>query len=288
MRDDDLVATAIVASVRRADWIRANCPLCVFGDGRPDRGQSLSVSAKTGWYRCWACAATGRIDIVDAPGVWAWDADAEHADLATRCLDSASGIKPPPGFIPLGVEPGLTSPLLGQARDYLVSRGLDDPWLWWSARIGCTVGGWARDRVVVPVVVDDKWRGWVGRRYRGDHPARYLYPRGMPRGRVLYNQDAVGVVTKVPLLVVEGVFDALPYWPDAVATLGKATAQHRRLLAATTRRVVVAYDGDAWREGRALAQHLAVCGVDATSIRLPPAEDPGSVVAWLRAELRHA
>jgi DNA primase len=77
--------------------------------------------------------------------------------------------------------------------------------------------------------------------------------------------------------VVEGVFDALALWPDAVAVLGKPSDQQVDALINAKRPVVIVLDGDAWLEGKWLAARLCLRGKRAGHIRLPPGVDPDEV-----------
>lgn len=119
--------------------------------------------------------------------------------------------------------------------------------------------------------------GWVGRSLDDNAKLRYIYPEGMERGEYLFNEAALSRADSHPLLVVEGCFDALPYFPQACAVLGKPSAGHIRKLRESSRELVVALDGDAVREGYALMLQLQMMGKQNVSwVRLPPGEDPGS------------
>jgi hypothetical protein len=110
----------------------------------------------------------------------------------------------------------------------------------------------------------------------------------MQRAKFLYNQAALYVETDAPVLIVEGVFDALPYWPHAVACLGKPGEVHRWLMTEAKRPIAVVLDGDAWEEGWGLSEWLRTeVNVPVGFVRLPPCTDPGSVdPAWLREEAK--
>jgi DNA primase len=106
----------------------------------------------------------------------------------------------------------------------------------------------------------------------------------MQRGEVLYNHTALHVETERPVMVVEGVFDALALWPHAVAVLGKPSHFQVDALASAKRPVAIVLDGDAWQEGYALAMRLRLAGQRAGSVTLPPKTDPDEVDrAWLEA-----
>jgi DNA primase len=173
--------------------------------------------------------------------------------------------------------------ILSEARDYLRRRHIREE-LWSEAGIGACIRGYAAGRVVVPVTAPDgTWFGWVGRAW-GKSSLPYIYPKGMRRGHLLYNHDALLVETDEPVFVVEGVFDALALWPNAVAVLGMPTRQHLAALKLSKRPVVSLLDGDARRQGHALALQLRVARVRSGAIILPPLTDPDEVSVELLQE----
>lgn len=269
-------------SARRSGtgWWRTDCPLCLERTGKADRKGSMAVLASKGIYTCWKCAATGKID-VDPAFAEEMPDDEEVAEAARRAAE------PPEGFVPLDSPDGRRSIVLAQAREYARTRCPES--LWGEVGIGACATGYYRGRVVVPICAPDgrTWVGWVGRTW-GPVKTRqaYVYPPGMPRGSILYNGRAVWRRTDRPLMVVEGVFDAIHLWPDAVAVLGKVSEQQVDILEQTGRPVAVVMDGDAWEEGLSLALRMRIRGRVAGNVRLPPRTDPDEVPRdWLDAEV---
>ena len=81
----------------------------------------------------------------------------------------------------------------------------------------------------------------------------------------------------------------MPYWPHAVAFLGKPSHEQVDMLMDCDRSIVIVLDGDAWREGWALAERLKLAGKRAAMVRLPPKTDPNDVDRrWLVTEARKA
>jgi DNA primase len=176
----------------------------------------------------------------------------------------------------LWCEPGKSALTFQEARDYLLRRGFP-PTIWEHANIGAVPDGFYGGRIVVPIEADDPdrtWLGWVARDYTGQADRKYLYPKGMLRGSILYQHRVLHVVTDEPAILVEGVFDALPYPDHAVAGLGKPSKWHVEALAEAKRPIAVALDGDAWREAEALALRLQLRGCRAGFVHLPPKQDP--------------
>jgi DNA primase len=186
-------------------------------------------------------------------------------------------IVPPEGFMYLAEEPACSALSTEQARKYLWKRGIRKD-IVRDAELGITFEGKQKGRVIVPIKdPGGLWLGWVGRIYHS-RPVmlKYVYPTGMKRD-MFFNQKALYAETDEPLYVMEGVFDALPHFPHAIACLGKPAKKQVEILLATERPVVVALDGDAWQEGEALAMRLKLEGKRAGFIKFPPLTDPGDV-----------
>jgi hypothetical protein len=264
--------------------------------GTADGKRSLGVYFVSGYYRCHRCGAVGRAALggraVDEP------------DIAVPTVE----LGPPDGYTPLWREPGLSAETLMHARLYLDRRGVHAQTVA-EAKIGACFDGPCAGRIVVPVFSQDgsAWLGWSARKWdvprvaddmfagaqdsvrrfgRRRSPPKYLTAEGMDRESELFNGAALLVETDVPALAVEGVFDALPYWPDVVAFLGKPSEGQIEKLSRSRRPVVVAMDGDAWIEGEMLCLRLRMDGALAGWLRLAPKTDPGCSdpeVLWRRA-----
>lgn len=261
-------------------FARSDCPFCLIRLGKQDRGACFSVHVKSGDFRCWRCSIRGFLSR-EALGNPEGAIDESDAPLPA--------IEQPEGFYLMGKgHPGWDAESTEPARDYLRKRGVPEQ-VWSDAKIGCCLSGRFQDRIVVPVLTaDDEWVGYVGRSWQKTKK-KYLNATGMESGEHLYNTGALSVYTDEPVLVMEGVFDALAYWPDAVAVLGKAKEAQFWKLIQSCRPVVVVLDGDAWEEGEMLAWRLKFEGQRAGHVRLPPTKDPDEVDRdWLRQEARNA
>ena len=261
-------------------WGRTKCPYCLTRKGSEDRRGSFSIHRTSGFYHCFRCAVKGRL----ASGSLA----AGHYEEPEDIPAGEGELGPPEGYTrlvgPQGAADGYRLHL-----KYLLGRGLPLSTIA-DARLGATLEGKVRGRIIVPILNDEgKWAGWSARKLptkdvfeametgAQEWGPKYLYPPGMARRTLLYNEAALDDPDPAPLFIVEGVFDALPYWPNAVAVLGKPSEGQTAKLAQSKRRLVVALDGDAWEEGEMLAMRLAFDGADAVALRLPPKEDPATL-----------
>lgn len=268
--DNQVCAVTVGRSPARSGWLRANCPLCLLSKGSQDKRLSLGLYVPSGFYHCFRCGAVGRTS------------DDESSRFAAPVEKPAPRkVAPPEDLIPLWCEPGLSARSLAPARSYLLERGLP-PSAWKAAALGACLRGMLRNRIIAPVLSDDgtQWLGHVARDWTGTSARKYLNAAGM--SDVIYQGAQRLRETDEPLLVVEGVFDALPYLGSAVALLGKPSGAQVRMLAGSRRPLVVVLDGDAVRDSYALVRRLKLRGVTAGWVRLPPEMDPGSIDrSWL-------
>lgn len=265
----EAVEQSFGASARREgrDY-RIHCPFCVSSKtGRAD--YSMGVVAATGQFYCHRCETGGKLREAPNP----------ELALLREQEPEVTEIEPPEGFIPLGYEPGLSAESLAEVRAYAARRQIG-PERARELKVGAVLEGYYAGRLVVPLLDPEdpaRWLGWVGRDWTGLAERKYLYPVGMPRGKHLYNEQALDDETDEPVLVVEGVLDVMPFYPDAVAVLGKPSHAHVERLARAKRPLCVVLDGDAARDGHALAMKLQFDGARAGSVRLPGKADPDEV-----------
>ena len=276
MVNDALIAAAFSEARPTTDgWSRTVCPFCEVA-GHRDKKASLAVRWDNGWYQCWRCGEKGfakvDLDTVEKP------------QISPQPVDKAD-LELPEDYTSLGVEPGKSAYIFRGARDYLYRRGIPEQ-VWYEANIGACVNGYYRFRLIFPVTVGGEVRGFVARTWVNNVDRKYLYPRGMSRGSLLFNHDALYKEEDTPLIVVEGVFDALNLWPNAVAVLGKPSKQHVALLRDTKRSLVIALDPDARDEGWALAMQLQLHGKTAKFLDLPAGQDPADTdPQWIYTQI---
>ena len=245
-------------------WARGNCPFCYERVGKEDRKACLGLNRRNGWFHCFRCGTAGRIDGYEDTG----DEPEEPRPVITA----------PPHFERL--YEGTPDPFFAaQARAYLEEERLLPVPVLKETGVGACFEGRYRGRVVVPVMSPDGlvWLGWVARAFFPGAQRPYLYPSGANLRAVLFNHSALFLDTEKPVMVVEGVFDAMALWPDAVAVLGKPGEAQVEALMAANRPVVFVLDGDAWREAWALAARFRVEGLRAGYVRLAAGRDPDEV-----------
>ena len=258
---DDEVRGAIAGRrPNQGGWIRCDCPFCASEVGKEDTSACLAVHATLGFFKCWRCGTKGRLDGYE---------DEVEEELEDDD-DEPKPVELPERFVLLADAWGSITGRM--AVDYLCSRGVDRA-MCAELRIGACFSGYYAGRVVVPLYdMRGELANWTARTWLPNAPKRYRYAPG--GRRVLFNERALFVDTHSPVLLVEGVFDAFPYYPNAVAFGGKPTEEHFGTLLGAWRSMVVALDGDAWQESEALALRLVLAGKRADWLKLPAGRDP--------------
>jgi hypothetical protein len=242
--------------------------------GTQDRRGGMGLHGGTGFWHCFRCGAAGRLPEYDGQG--------EGRNREIEEPDEPVVMERAEHWYPL-TGPDGEAHVLRPAWEFLTGRGVG-PELVEAAYIGACARGELRERVVIPVLDADEtrgqdaWLGWVARAWqRKGHPMPYRYPKGMQRQGLLWNVRALIDPSDEPLIVGEGVFDVIHYWPDGVALFGKPDELQLGALADTARPVAVCLDGDAWEQAWMMALKLQMMGQHAGAVRLPPGTDPDEV-----------
>lgn len=252
-------------------WSRANCPVCEMSGHSKDTKLSLGIHESGGWH-CFRCLNSGFIGEKSSEPTIEPILPIEEDELPSIDL--------PDEFIPLWGNGARESIRLRVPVTYLLSRGFDED-IWEKAKIGVCLNGFYFDRIIVPVFdfSGEKTLGFVARLWRKEKEdeLRYRYPKGMKRGSILYEEHLLYEVTDEPLLIVEGIMDALSFYGRACALFGKPSAKHKQLLLKANRPLAIMLDADAFPESWALSSWLKLEGKQANVIKLPPGQDPNTV-----------
>lgn len=262
------------------DELLMACPLC------DDHKPRLFCNRRSGRWICHNCGEHGtvwsfleRICRLDPMAVYR----AARQFIGTRPgVTEVTPVETPVVDLPEGSLPLDDPSALLQRRfwRYLEGRGIG-PTLVREYELGYCPGGYYAGRVVVPIKMQGVLYGWIARDITGEAEKKVLTPPGAKLSQALFNIDHVA---GPGVLLVEGVFDALAWPTQAVATLGaKLSTQQRRLLrGAGISRVTVLYDGD--DAGRAAARRvgreLAMSGFDILIATLPDGTDPATVSSF--------
>jgi len=253
----DLVAAFVAERGDDRAWLRIPCPWC----GHENLSKrNMSVSQDSGYFYCHRCQEKGFYKKRNEQ-----DWFIPPVDIVVEA--KAPTITLPEEFTPLSERPKAGSDFL--FWNYVVGRNVHPDTIV-DCGLGYCTHGFYRDCLVVPLWDGEKLSGFVARNVKD---RSYRYPKGFQREISMFNKDRLW--DDEPIVVVEGVFDAMPHYPHAVAVLGKPSKEHKKLLASVRKRVYIMLDGDARAESWALAQLLKVQGIDAIYVPVASGKDPG-------------
>lgn len=278
MADNPRVVEAFRGVTDTGKTARAICPFCVSA-GHITRNRNLVLVRSTGFYKCFRCSRRGKLGS---------DVDlADGQETIQSSLNQAKLVDPPPGWVEIADAPMLCS----GALSYALKRGLTMQQIH-HAHMGIATEKGPdkqdfRGKLIIPIQnMLGEWQGYVGRDYTGRSWQKYMYPSGMDRGSIIYNERVIYKNRDSPVYIVEGCLDAICLYPhmDGAAVLGGESDRQVEILSKSRRPLVVMYDGDAWRKGEALAMRFALMGLKAGWIKLPPGKDPDEVTRdWILA-----
>jgi hypothetical protein len=258
-----------------AGWVRAHCPWCEEL-GHHSRVKNLAINPETGYYKCWRSFHCGTVGFLfeRAEQTYSPAYVAINGPSAQELVKKRNAGPTPTDlddFQLIDVEkPGIGLPYYMYLRKRRVSNKAIV-----ANGIGFATSGLFRNRVIVPFRHDGKYMGSVAR-VLGESSYAYRNSSGFVRDS-MFNVDALRIETPEPVAIVEGLFDALPHWPYAVACLGKPTDNQVEIIAQAKRPVVMFLDGDARMENRGTMLRLALRGAPVRAVYLPPAIDPGDI-----------
>lgn len=255
--------------------------------------RKLQVNFNTYVYHCWTCDFKGRSlfslfkrlrattdqisemsTIVPSGRLYTTD-DMSIADDVQLSL--------PSGFRPLWETSGL-HPERKHAQLYLKRRGvLPEDIMRYN--IGyCETGHFAGMVIIPSYDSDGQLNFFTGRAYR---------PGGFTHVNPAVSKNIVGFELHttfqpdVPLVIVEGVFDAMAVRRNAVPLFGKYLLGQLRskILTSGVKQVYVALDADATKDSLDIVFELRKYNIDARVVDVPKGQDPGSYKFNKMAEL---
>jgi len=263
--------------------VRIPCPLC--GDDR----SRLYIEAETGVWICFRCQERG--DLFDffhrALGMEPTEAFEARRKVRFRTeprFRFGGNIPAPvPGVeLPLDYKPiSILDPEIGADIIFYLDKRHVPYARAMSYQIGyCTDGPYTK-RIIIPVTYRKRLYTFVARALDPAVEPKVLYPKGSRRSDVVFNLDRLERLQHPrPLIITEGVFDALRMPNCAVAILGsQMSAQQITLLGRLPvgwRPFVILMDGD--KAGRSASgqihKSLWSHGIPHTEARLPEGTDP--------------
>lgn len=167
---------------------------------------------------------------------------------------------------------------------YFAKRGLT-PAQCRTYRLGFTLKGYYRNRLIVPVFLDGRLVSFVARDMTGRAEKKVLDPKGVKKSRFLFNLDRAR--KRRAGVLCEGVFDAIRVGPEGMAVLGThlSEAQVGLLLGCAFEDLVVLFDADATEKAEKTAERLRSYGLPARAVPCPSGDPDDYPREALRALL---
>lgn len=188
----------------KATEVAVNCPFCTERGRDEDKYYKLGINMVTGEGHCFRCGwATKKYALrafLSKLGEHAAMEDLEGVEAATP----EKKVKPklPKDYEPLTLEDAHDD-LTGGAWKYLKDRGISDMQILRNG-IGVSMSGKYAYRIIFPVRLEGKLKGFVARDYTGRSSIRYLNSLGE---KSLYN--LMKPTPRKTVILSEGVFKAL-------------------------------------------------------------------------------
>jgi DNA primase len=276
------ILTEVLGSYKRSnDEFLFHCPYCKH------HKKKMSVNFSVNAFKCWVCDQRGKNIYRLVRKFGNYRQRQQYLELIGRLdlsefdkimneineVEERQVIDLPEGFVslcnkhlPLGSK---------RALDYLRNRGIErDEILRW--KIGYCEKGRYGGRVIVPSFNSDgDINYFISRSYVG-HNRRYLNP---PCGRdIVFNE--LSIDWDEPLILVEGVFDAIVAGDNSVPILGSTLRSDSRLfqaIAAHDTPVYLALDPDAEKKAKWIIKSLLQYDVEIHKVPIDDYEDIGSM-----------
>jgi len=253
-----------------------HCPFCNHRKPKLEINMATNEEGKNFW-ECWVCQTKGRtirslLKQLNTPK----DTAIEVLKYVPRGSQieyrELSIVELPKEYQPL-YSASTTSVVANLVRKYLYDRGLtDNDFIKYS--IGyCTTGDYG-GRVIFPSYTESGTLNYfVARSYDGNF---FKYKNPETSKDIIFYENLINWNT--PIILCEGVFDAIAIRRNAVPILGKnmATSLYKKLLTSKLTDIYIALDTDAQTAALGIAEKLISAGFKVYLIELPD-KDPSEM-----------
>jgi len=252
-----------------------HCPFCKHHKPK------LEIDPKTGFYHCWTCepATKGRSLVSLLRKLQA--SPTQISEMKSYFPDSRGeveeknykAIELPKEFIPLAEKK--TNLTYRQAKAYVTKRGITEQDIL-KYNIGyCERGKYANSVIIPSYNKTGRINYFISRSFEKDPARKYNAPS-------CNKNELIGleyfINWKVPVILCEGIFDAIALKRNAIPLFGKTIprALMLKLVSSNVRTVYLALDNDALKESFNYALELINLGKDVYFIELG-GKDPSEI-----------
>jgi len=253
------------------------CPVCKH------KKPKLVVNIVSGQYNCWTCHPPTKgkspVSLFKKLGVETEklvEMKSYFKNDTTSLTDhNPTAVFLPKEFIPLSIIPNSISLEYRQALSYIKKRGITQYDIK-RYNIGYCTSGKYRNRIIIPSYdKDGKINYFIARSFEPDPYLKYDAP-SCSKSEVIGFEYHIN--WRVPVILCEGVFDAIAIKRNAIPLFGKTIpkAVMMKLVESQVKTVYLALDKDALKESMSYAEKLIDMGKDVYLLELQ-GKDPSDL-----------
>ena len=254
-----------------------SCPFCNH------HKKKMSINFDKNAWKCWVCDSSGRsVDFLvkkfgSAADLKDWGLDNEQSfeNLEFILFGKKVEIKKEAIFLPEGFLPLLASDRSyhrQKALKYMRKRGYSNDQIF-RMKVGVCTKGEYKGRVIVPSFDDQgDLNYFIARTYSNDFP-KYKNPK-VSKALMIFNELTINF--NHPIVIVEGVFDAMRVGNNAVPILGSTIKSDHLLFQRIVENktpVYIALDADAYKKEKKIIELFLNYGISVKKVDTTGYED---------------
>jgi len=261
---------------RARDNYAFHCPFCNHRKPKLEINLLTDDEGKNYW-ECWVCKARGRtihslLKQLGTPKPEAQEVLKYVKKGPKYEYSTENTVELPEDFQPL-YSASITSVTANKIRKYLNRRGVSEKDLI-KYNIGYTNKGEYTGRIIIPSYSDsNKLNYFTGRTYENSF---FKYKNPVASKDIVFFENLIN--WNQPIILCEGVFDAIAIRRNAVPLLGKSLSPSllKKIITSKSQDIYIALDLDAQKEALAIAENLLSLGKRVFFIQLNQ-KDPSEI-----------
>jgi len=234
------------------------CPSCK--ETRADK-KKLIVRLDDGRYHCWVCGIKGKsiLSYISKMKPEFSDRISKLGFTFKKEETAAAEVTLPKNFVVLAEYNGLDPDLMA-VKNHLYRRGLTDEDISRWRILACPSGSYRRRAIVPSFDCDGKLNYYVARSIDKDSKPKYKNP-GAKKTEIIFNE--IDIEWSMPIILVEGVFDAIKCPDNCIPILGSQLSKDSllfKMLVKNQSEVYLSLDSDMKSKAYEIANILTSSG----------------------------
>ena len=264
------------SSKRAKDNYAFHCPFCNHRKPKLEVSMVTNEEGKNFW-ECWVCKTRGQsifslLKQLNLPKNEAQEVLKYVKKGKKYEYKNDEVVELPKDYQPLATA-STTSVIANKVRRYLYERGLsDNDFIKYS--VGYTTTGEYGGRIIIPSYSEsNRLNYFIARTYEGNY---FKYKNPVISKDIVFFENQIN--WDKPIVLCEGVFDAIAIRRNAIPLLGTTLAPSlwRKLLSNNTPEIYIALDLDAQKHATKIAEELKAAGFRVFLLTLPD-KDPSEL-----------